>query len=100
MYVLMRCPQAYKRVADADRKGFLQNYARHGIKDLKWVAYYSKKSEGGRRRRFFHSRNDDIVTCPRYILRCFKIYFCLIQNESDAKAENFRPEWLEGGRCA
>ena len=45
MYVLMHCPQAYKKVADADRKGFLQNYARHGIEDLKWVAYYSKKSE-------------------------------------------------------
>ena len=51
----MHCPQAYKKVADAD----------------------------------LHSRNDDIVICLRYIFKCFKIYFDVIQNESDAKAENF-----------
>ncbi|CAE7612474.1 unnamed protein product, partial [Symbiodinium sp. CCMP2592] len=35
--------EAYRQVADSDRKGFIAAYQKNGLKDLKWVGQYTKK---------------------------------------------------------
>ncbi|CAE7307150.1 unnamed protein product [Symbiodinium sp. CCMP2592] len=35
--------EAYRQIADSDRKGFIAAYQKNGLKDLKWVGQYTKK---------------------------------------------------------
>ena len=36
--------QAYRKIGDSDRRGFVQAYQKFGLKDLKWMGSYTKKA--------------------------------------------------------
>ena len=36
--------EAYRKIGDSDRRGFIQAYQKFGLKDLKWMGSYTKKA--------------------------------------------------------
>ena len=36
--------QAYRKIGDSDRRGFMKAYQKFGLKDLKWMGSYTKKA--------------------------------------------------------
>ena len=43
-HALMLNHQAYRKIGDSDRRGFIQAYQKFGLKDLKWMGSYTKKA--------------------------------------------------------
>ena len=42
--VFMLNHQAYRKIGDSGRRGFIQAYQKFGLKDLKWMGSYAKKA--------------------------------------------------------
>ena len=61
--------QAYRKIADKDRKSFLNNYAKFGLKNLTWVGEYTKST-------MLIEQEEDlsIKGMMTMLLSCFKIF--------------------------
>ena len=42
-YMVSLAHQAYRKIGDSGRRGFIQAYQKFGLKDLKWMGSFAKK---------------------------------------------------------